>query len=71
MCTNPVYISFIPECLLLHLNKASITTLCSACKQAGLTELLKYMTEDGTDTELLNLISVEKIDKVTRMIIRL
>lgn len=71
MSTNPVYKSFVPEFPLLHLRKSKITTLCRAYKQAGLTELLKYMTDDERDTELLKLISVEKIDKATRTIRRL
>ena len=67
---NPVYKSFIPEFPLLHLRKSKITTLCSAYKQAGLTEILKYMTDNEKETDILKIIGIEKIDKATRNIKR-
>ena len=63
------YELFLPEFPLLHLRKSKITTLISAYKNAGLTQLLRYMLDDEKK-ECAKLVDPTDIDIATTKISR-
>ena len=68
---NKKYESFLVEFPVLHLRKSKITLLGSAYENAGIKSIIKYMKDDDIHTEWSKLVTIEEINKATRMIRRL
>ena len=68
---NKKYESFLVEFPVLHLRKSKITTLGSSYDNAGIKSIIKYMKDDDVHTEWSKLVTIEEINKATRMIRRL
>ena len=71
MASNPKYQIFLPEFPMLHLRKSKITNFLKAYKYAGFSQLVNYMRDEATEKDWSKLVSVNNIEKSTRIINRL
>lgn len=64
------YQNFLPEFPILHLRKSKITNFCTAYRNAGIIEILKYMRDEEFN-DWKKLISAEHINMASKYIRRL